>query len=184
MTEGTKDSDHCLLASYLIGLPHLRRHRRRVIVSVGSGIVPAVHHHTTQSEMDQIGPLVTRPRSVLTEWSDAGVHQARVRCTKVLVADCPVLKVPGWPRIDNHIDCIGELAESPLILWFVQIENNATLAEVEMPEVQASIRGGIVAVERSDFPRPLSSKRLHFDDVSSKTRKKLSAVLADLIREF
>ena len=56
-----------LLAGNVIGMPHLRRDRRQIVFAIRGRIVAAVHHHAAHREMNQIGTLEMRPRTIVAE---------------------------------------------------------------------------------------------------------------------
>src|SRR5262245_3393248 len=61
----------------MIGVPHLRRDRRKIVAASGLRIVAAIHHDATESQVDEVGALEVLPRSGVTEWCDAAVHEGR-----------------------------------------------------------------------------------------------------------
>ncbi len=56
-----------LLAGDVIGVPDLRRDRRRVVFEIRIGIVAAIHHRPAQGEVDQVRALEVLPRPVVAK---------------------------------------------------------------------------------------------------------------------
>ena len=69
------DAGRQLLAGDVIGVPDLRRDRRRVVFEVGVGVVAAIHHDAAEREMDEVGALEVRPRPVIAERRHPRRHQ-------------------------------------------------------------------------------------------------------------
>ena len=75
--QGGDDAGGKLLAGDMVGVPDLRRDRRRVVLQIRIGIVTAIHHHPAKRQVDQVGGLEVRPRPVVAERRHAGSDQLR-----------------------------------------------------------------------------------------------------------
>ncbi|HEY3736105.1 MAG TPA: hypothetical protein VGL26_01565 [Jatrophihabitans sp.] len=68
-------------------LPHLRRDGRRVVVTVGLGVVAAVHHHPAKGEVHEVAAVVVGPGTVVAERTDPGVDEAGMGVGQFVVTE-------------------------------------------------------------------------------------------------
>jgi hypothetical protein len=69
-------------------------------------------------------------------------------------------------------------------LFGIEIENDAPLAKIVVPEMQATVGMRIIVVKRTVAPGFFSTKRFYLDNVRTQTRKNLPAVLAKFVRQL
>ncbi len=74
------DAGRELLAGDVVGVPDLRRDRRRVVFEIRVRVVAAIHHHAAEREMNQVRCLEIGPGPVVAKRCHARRHQLREAC--------------------------------------------------------------------------------------------------------
>ena len=97
------DAGRQLLAGDVIGVPDLRRDRRRVVFEVRVGVVAAIHHHPAEREMDQVGALEVGPRPVIAERRHPRGHQRREACVERGAIEAQRLVERAAARVEQDV---------------------------------------------------------------------------------
>ncbi len=138
--ERAEQRDHAHLAGNVVGLPHLRRDGRRVVAARRIGVVATVHHDAAQRQMNEIAALEVGPRAGIAERADPQTDQPWIGRTQPVEGEVPVGKIPARARIQHDVGGGRELQERLLPVRLVEIDDDAALAEVVVPEMQALLR--------------------------------------------
>src|SRR4051794_13391561 len=104
---------------------------------------------------------MVRPRPVLAERRHRAHNQTRVACAEGLEVEP---EVACLLRAQCVYENIGALDEREGLL---AVEDNGPLADVVVPELQASFDIRLVVDVRTDVPRRNAISRFDFDDVGT-----------------
>ncbi len=179
------DDTHAqLLAGDVIGVPHLRCHRRQVVCAVGGRIVAAIHHDAAERQVDEIAGLEVAPRAVIPERRDPGVDQSG----KLFPQRCrpqPQRIERSFRRgLQQNVGGGHQRPKTPGVALALQIQLDRALAAVVLPEEQGSLGIHAILVERPDAPRRASPRRLHLDDVGAEACERQPAIFRQLIGQL
>ncbi len=102
---------------------------------------------------------------------------------------CGPIKAEIFQRVERRaVDQNGGLADQPAqnvrALAGLEVERDAALGEIVMPEIKTAIGMRLVVVKGSDFARRTAAGRLDLDNVGSGAGEELAAELAFLIAQF
>ena len=182
--KGRHDRRIRLAADDMAGVPHLRRHRRRVVLALGRGIVAGDHHDAAHRQVHQVGALPIAVGAGLSEGRDRRHHQARVDLLQRLVSKAQAVEVTRRVALQQNVGLRDEASQPLLPFRRGDVENDAPLAEVVVPEVEASLRVFHVLVEGADPARRAPLGRLDLDDVRAGAGQELAAELGLLVRQL
>ena len=170
------DAGGKLLAGDVVGVPDLRRDRRRVVFQIRIGIVAAVHHDPAKREVDQVGALEILPRPIVAERRHARRHQRRkARAQRgAIQSQCLVQRAAA--RIQQHVRAFQQAQHVLARQRLAQIEHHRLLVAVVVPEEQRAFQPRLVLQERpmrrvalpsggsiftTSAPRPASSSPVY-----------------------
>ncbi len=161
------DAGRQLLAGDVIGVPDLRRDRRRVVFEVGVGVVAAIHHHAAEREMDEVGALEIRPRSVIAKRRHPRGHQRGKSRVDRGTIEAERLVQRAAARIEQDIGAAEQAQQILARHGARQIENNRFFVAVVVPEEQRALETRLVLEKRADPPRRIAFGRLDLDHLGA-----------------
>ena len=179
--ESAEQRDHAHLAGDVVGMPHLRRDGRRIVAAGRIGVVTAVHHDAAQRQMNEIAAFEIGPRAGIPERADPQIDQSRIGRSQSFEGEVSVCKIPPRTRIQHDVGCGREPQERLLPVGLVEIDDDAALAEVVVPEMQALLRRRHIPAERPDSPRRFAFRRLDLYDVGAQACEHPAGILSRLV---
>ena len=93
-------------------------------------------------------------------------------------------KEAGPEGFQNDVRCRRQTSEKHSAVGSFQIEGNAALGRVVVPEGQTALRVGDVVEERPDIAVALAAGGFDLDHIRTEIAEKLAAELAGFIREL
>ena len=180
--QGGDDAGGELLAGDVVGVPDLRRDRRRVVFQVRIGIVAAIHHDAAQREMDQVGALEVRPWPVIAERRHPGGDQfgkARVQRGAV-ETERGVQRAAGG--IEQDVGAFQQAQQ--LVRLRLDVQHDRFLVAVVVPEEQRAFRARLVVQERADAAGGVALGRLDLDHLGSRGRRAAARCIRRARRRF
>ena len=88
------------------------------------------------------------------------------------------------PRVEQHIGIRREGLEALDSVRRIQVEGDAALSEVVVPEVKASFRPTTVSMKGTIGTSSLPARRFYLHHIRANAGQNLPAVLAELVGDF
>ena len=188
MDQRGDDAGRQLLAGDVIGMPDLRRDRRRVVFEVGVGIVAAIHHDPAECQMDQVGALQVLPRPVIAKRGHPRGHQRRETRVERGAIQAQGFVERAATRIEQDVGA-AEQAQQVLarrgVPWrLAQVEHHRLLVAVVVPEEQRAFETGLVFEERPDPPCGIALGRFDLDDFGAEPGQQQPGVFGALVGDL
>ena len=178
------DAGGKLLAGDVIGVPDLRRDRRRVVFQVGIGIVAAVHHDPAEREMDQVGALEILPRPVVAERRHARRHQRRKARAQRGAIQPQRLVQRAAARIQQHVRAFQQTQHVLARQRLAQVEHHRLLVAVVVPEEQRALQPGLILQERTDASRRIAFRRLDLHHLGAEAGEQQAGVFGAFVGDL
>jgi hypothetical protein len=102
----------------------------------------------------------------------------------LLVSQAERRQVSRRERLQQHVGGQDETSQQVAAVFGLEVERDATLARVVVPEVEATLGVRRILVERPNIPLSCSLRRLDLDDIGAEVRHQLAAPLALLVGEL
>ena len=181
MDQRRDDAGGKLLAGDVIGVPDLRRDRRRVVFQVRIGIVAAVHHDPAQRQMDQIGALEILPRPVIAERRHARGHQRReARVQRGAIQ--PQRRVQRAAAcVQQHVGAFQQTQHVLARRCLAQIQHHRLLVAIVVPEEQRAFQPRLILQERPDPPRRVALRRFDLHHLGAEPGEQQSGVFGAFV---
>ena len=161
---------HRIVADRVICLVSPAAHRRNLMV-----IIAAAPHRPPERQRRQVAALIVPVRPLLSERRYRDHHQRRIDGAQLLVSQPQRPHIPDPLAIHYHVRRRRQILEYPPPPLALQVESDAPLAGVVVPEEQAPVPARLILVERLVAPRRVARRRLHLDYVRAHVRQRLPA---------
>ena len=102
----------------------------------------------------------------------------------VIVPQAVAVERTGRQRFDEHVRASGELLQALASLSRLEIDDDAPLADVVVPEVETTVRVGDVVMEGREAAGRRACRRLDLHHVGPHAGEQTSAVLALLVDDL
>ena len=131
--------------------------------------------------MNEIAAFEIGPRAGISERADPQIDQSRIGRSQSFEGEVPVGKIAARTRIQHDVGGGREPQERLLPVGLVEIDDDAALAEVVVPEMQALLRRRHIPAERPDSPRRFAFRRLDLYDVGAQACEHPAGILSRLV---
>ena len=177
------DGEGELLAGDVIGVPHLRRDRRQIVLAAGGRIVAAIHHDAAQREVHQVRALEVGPgpwspngdtRATISVGSAASARPRPTRARRARPSAWTPAARRRWRRARGTARDPSPVADRA----------RSSACRGCTARRTASARDPPVLVEGADAARGAAAGRLHLDDVGAQPRQRQPAVLRLLVGQL
>src|SRR5262245_16829863 len=128
------------VSGQLAGMPHLTQHGRRIEAALGVAVVTAEENLAAQRQVDEVRTGVVAPWTVRPEVRDPDVDQPRVDLPQALITEAARVERTRRVAVQQHVGRPGEIEEPLPPFRCFQVQCDALLAEVVVPEVETALR--------------------------------------------
>ena len=173
-----------LIASNMVGVPHLRSDGRGVIRAIFFRIVAAAHHRPTKRQMHQIVGLIVPPRTTPTKRSHTGINQSRIQLLERIPVQPQFFQGIERQRIKQHVTFSDQLFQDLRAFRGMYIEGDTTFAKIVMPKIQTPLRVVLILIEWPKRAGRIPAQRLDLQHISPGPSQQLAAKLAFFISKF
>ncbi len=173
-----------LLARDVIGVPHLRCDRGQVVVPVRLWVIARVHHRTAQGEVDQVRTPVVSPRPGVTKRRHAGVYQPRKPLSQRVATETQAIEGAPARALEQHVGPLEEFLKARAVCPRLKVQEQRSLPQVVVPEVERVLRSRFVPVKGPDAARGRALRRLDLEHVRAQAREQAPAVLRLLVGQL
>ncbi len=184
MDQCPDDPGRQLLAGNVIGVPDLRRDRRRVVFEVGVRVVAAIHHHAAQRQMNEVRAFEILPRPVVAERCHPRSHQQRKPLAErhTIEPQCRVQRAAA--RIEQHVGAAEQAEQILARLSLAQIEHDGFFVAVVVPEEQRALRAGTIVEKRADPAGGVAFRRFDLDHLGAEAGEQQPRHIPRVHRRF
>ena len=175
------DAGRELLAGDVIGVPDLRRDRRRVVFQIGIGIVAAVHHDPAERKVDQIGALEILPRPVIAERRHARGHQRRETCVQRGAVQSQRLVQRAATCVEQHVGAFQQAQHMFARQRLAQVQHHRFLVAIVVPEEQRAFQPRLILQERTDAPCRVALRRFDLHHLGAEPGQQQPGVLGAFV---
>ena len=163
------------MAAHVPRVAAARRYGRRIrhvlLVVAGRG------HLTTRRHVHQVRAAILAPRPSLPERRQRAHDQPRVQPLQVLVPQAEGRQVARHVGLQNDVRGRRKVTHDAATLLRLDVQRNAPLGGVVVPEVKAAIGVRRVLIERPNPALRRAAGRLHLDHVGAVVSHQLAAPL-------
>jgi len=178
--EGHESAHQGPVAAGLVSLIAVASNRRRA----ENVVVAAACHRAAHGQAHKVRSQVVSIRTSLTEGSNGGHDEARVKGAEMGVTKAQAIKVARHGALDEDVGLFYQLHKEFFALLGLNIQGDASLADVVVPEVEAAILMWHIIDEGAYHASGVACRRLDLDDVGPQTSQELANVMAFLITVF
>ena len=182
--QGGDDAGGELLAGDVVGVPDLRRDRRRVVFPARRRIVAAVHHHPAEREMDQVRPLEIRPRPIVAKRGDAGGDQFRETGVERRAIEAEHLVERAATGIEQDVRAVQQAQQLIAGRGLVQVQHDGLLVAVVVPEEQRPLQARLVVQEGADAAGGVALGRLDLDHFRAEAGQQQAGIFRALVGDL
>ncbi len=184
MDQRGDDPGRHLLAGDVIGVPDLRRDRRRVVFEIGVGVVAAIHHRPAQGEVDEVRALEVLPRPVIAERRHARGDELREARVERHVVEPQHLVERAAARVQQDVGAAEQAEHLLAPRRRLEVEHDRFLVAVVVPEEQRAFQARLVFEERADPPCRVALGRLDLDHLGAEPGEQQPGIFGALVGDL
>ena len=158
--------------------------RDRNLFRIVGFVVTAASHETTGSQMRQIATLEIAPRSGLAERCQRTEDQLRIVGFQTFVVEAQRRQVARLEGLEHDIGFRRQPPEQRPPALGLQVQCDAALGGVVVPERQAAVAMRLIVEKRADGPGFRTRRRFDLDHISAQIGHQLPGELALFIRQL
>jgi hypothetical protein len=184
VNQGGDDAGRHLFAGDVVGVPDLRRDRRRVVFELRVGVVAAIHHDAAKRQMNEIGALELGPRAVVAERRHARRNQRRKARVEGGAVEAERRVQPAAAGIEQYVGALQQPQHVLAPLAALQVEHDRFLVAVVIPEEQRAFEAGLIIEKRADAAGGVALGRLDLDDFGAEPGQQQPGIFRPLVGDL